>query len=499
MFWKKDNLLLKETTVLGLNEDVRLRREESAVIIYWAAPVIKIDYKITDTSLRYLSPSIAMVLALFDGKRMLGEVFKAVKYIWAKPSLTFASFCKKLEKFITNIPPFNFEVPVLIKVSKKKRQKFIKYNPESFIIKDNKFSLSYASPLKFPIRLDLMPSMECFTDCIYCYMGHHIAPKYSPLPFSRWRELLKETEKYQLSDISFAGGDPMHYEHIIDMLEIVSSLKPHPSPLVSTKSYISRRIASQLVNIKGLHFQISLDSTNHDIADAMVQRKGYGKRAIESIKNLMSAGLTPAVKAVVTPLNIKFIPQTILDLKNLGVYLIRVTIYMRSSWSHKDEFFNKKSDWEELKKRVAELKAKYDISIILQGEDPEEDKYFPKIEKNWKERNLCTAGKWQLTILPDGHLLGCEQIPQIPEYFLGSVAKDSIYNVWHSKSFKEKAYDIPREKYKGTACYSCEKFADCHSALGKGYCMREAHRSFGTIYAPDPACPYSDKEILRMQ
>ena len=104
-----------------------------------------------------------------------------------------------------------------------------------------------------------------------------------------------------------------------------------------------------------------------------------------------------------------------------------------------------------------------------------------------------------MIILPDGNLLGCEQIPQKPEYFLGNIAKDSLYNIWNSKSFKKKAYDIPMEKYKGTTCYNCPEFRECHSALGKGYCMIESYKLFGTIYAPDVNCPYIDKKLPRQK
>lgn len=499
-------VLLKEETVLGLNEYVRLRREEYGVLLYWSVGFTSVDGDVINTSKSQSVPSsTAMMLALFDGKRPLKEIFQAVKYIWNKPSITFDGFCKGVEKFILlNVEPFQLEVPMLIEVTEEKKQKFMRYDPESFVIKGDKFSPPKITAAKFPISVNPMPSMDCVTDCVYCYMGRHIAPKYSSLPFARWKELLEEMAKYQLSELGFGGGDPMCYEHIIDMLKIASTFDPPTALNISTKTYISPEVAQRLARIPRLDFQISLDSTNLKIADAMVQRKGYGKQAMESIKNLMTAGLTPAVKAVVTPLNIHTVPQTILDLHNLEIQIIRVASYNRSVWHHKKELFNKVSEWKELKKRVDEIQGKYGFKIQMQGDTPQENpeplKSFEERKKRWNERSGCTIGKKQVVILPDGSLIGCEQIPQIPEFFLGNVAHDSLYDVWNSEAFKKKAYNIPREKYKGTACYDCEEkeFKECHSASGKGYCMRESYKLFRTIYAPDPNCPYIDQKKFKL-
>ncbi len=498
------DILLKEETILGLNEHIRIRREKSSIIVYWAEHNAGVNERgeTIDTSGNYcFTSSVAMMLALFDGKRSLKEVFQMVQFIWEEPSLTFVDLCKELEKFILNVPPLNIKIPVLIEVTEDKKQKFIHYDPEDFVIKGDKFLPQEATVLQFPITTVLMPTLDCVTDCVYCYMGRHLAPKYSFLPFSRWKELLDEMGEYQLSGLGFAGGDPMCYEHTIDMLEIASTFNPPVHISVATKSYISQEVARRLSHISDLEFQISLDSTVPKIADAMTRKKGYCKQAIESIKNLMAAGVNLAVKAVVTPLNIQSMPQTILDLHNLGVKTIRATIYVRSVWHHKDELFNKMNEWEEYGKQVEEIEAKHGFKIIMQGgaPAPEINESQGQNQKSWNERNECTVGKKQVVILPDGSLIGCEQLPQTPECFLGNVAKDSLYNVWNSESFKTKSYDIPMEKYKGTVCYNCKEFEGCHSANGKGYCMRESYRIFGTIYAPCPGCPYNDKKPPRMQ
>jgi len=494
-------LLLKENTVLGLHENIRLRREETSISLYWAVPPAEANIYGGSASI-YMPSATAVTLAFFDGKRTLKEIFQAVKYIWGNSPLTFDDFCKGLEKFVfVKTPPFNFNVPVLIEVIRDKKQKFMRYTPESFIIKGDNFNTT-VHVSKFPTTISVMPSMECFTDCVYCYMWPH--PKYSPISFSRWKELLEEMGEYELSQLGFNGGDPMHYAYTIDMLEIASTFEPHPYISVATKAYISPEIAQRIARIINLEFQISLDSTDQKIADAMTQRKGYGNRAIESLKNLVKAGITPAVKAVLTPQTIKSMSQTILDLHSLGVHPIRVTNYFRSPSRHKDELFNKADECEEFLKIVKEIEAKHGIEVQLQGSPPEVigkplQLTFEQRKKRWDNRSGCSLGKTILYILPDGNLLGCEQIPQKPEYFLGSVANKSIYEVWNSEEFKEKTYEIPREKYKGTACYNCPEFKECHSASGKGYCMRESYKLWGTIYAPEPNCPYNDKELPRQQ
>ncbi|MFX0196189.1 MAG: radical SAM protein [Candidatus Hodarchaeota archaeon] len=495
---------LNEKTVLGMDETVRLRREEDSVLLYTSMrqgeetdEMAGVHYNVTS--------SVAVALALFDGQQPLKEVFETVNYIWDKlQGLTFDKFCQSLEPFIIpNSKPLELKFPVLIEATSDNKERIRSYyDPKSLIIEGDKYCPFKSRRLKFPKRVDIMPTMACATDCVYCYMDRKHQSQDNIMPLERWKELLAEMEPYQLATLDMAGGDPMCYEHILDLLEIIGMFSPPTHTLLSTKCYISPEVAQRLAKMPHVNFQISLDSTDPDIADAMTRRKGFCAKAIESIKNCVAAGLPVAAKAVLTPLNSKSIPQTILDLGDMGVDTIRIACYGTSYFHHTDDLFNSKKEWNEMSEKVERIKAERGLKVQLQNGPPgamaDEFKSQEERAKRWAERSLCTAGKSQITILGDGNLIGCEQLPQSPEYSWGNVANDSLYNVWNSDAFMQKACNIPRDKYEGTACFTCEEFEECHSSLGLGYCFREAYYSFDTIYAPPAGCPHIEPVIRRI-
>jgi radical SAM protein with 4Fe4S-binding SPASM domain len=494
---------LNEETVLGLDESIRLRREEGGVILYTSK---KFDINDGDISsiTHCLPSSAAIVLSLFDGQRHLKEVFETVNDIWDKPEgVTFDNFCQTLEQFIIpNSPPLNVRFPVLIEATSDNKERIRSwYDPESMIIEGDKFCQLKSRRLKFPSRVMLMPTMACATDCVYCYMGRSHRPQDNSIPLERWRELLAEIEQYHLAAVDFGGGDPMCYEHMVDLLEIIGKFNPPTQTVLSTKCYISPEVAQLFAKMPGLDFQISIDSTDPDIADAMTRRKGYCDRAIESIKNCLAAGVPVSAKAVVTPKSYETLPQTVLDLGDMGVKTIRLACYGTSHYHHSDDHYNSKEEWDELEEKVERIKAERGLDVQLQNGPPgtlaDDAKSQEERRKRWDERSLCTAGRSQIVILGDGNLIGCEQIPMRPEYFWGNVANDSLYNVWNSDAFMQKACNIPRDKYEGTACYTCEEYEQCHSTYGLGYCFREAFYTFDTLYAPPPGCPYREPVLRR--
>ncbi|MFX0195883.1 MAG: hypothetical protein ACFFCW_07160 [Candidatus Hodarchaeota archaeon] len=81
------------------------------------------------------------------------------------------------------------------------------------------------------------------------------------------------------------------------------------------------------------------------MADYLTRTKGYYKRALKSIGNLLEAGLRVNVKAVVTPYNILTVPQLCRELYRAEISFVLIHPYHRSDYHHTDDLFNHKESY----------------------------------------------------------------------------------------------------------------------------------------------------------
>src|SRR5690606_37585766 len=87
--------------------------------------------------------------------------------------------------------------------------------------------------------------------------------------------------------------------------------------------------------------------------------------------------------------------------------------------------------------------------------------------ENWKNRTVCSGGRSNMIIQPNGDVTLCEQIPHKEEFIVGNVFDDGIMGVWNSERVRDFIYPS-RGKFKNSVCYECPEFEDCHQV--KGYC-----------------------------
>jgi|GEM_PF-6592922 len=106
----------------------------------------------------------------------------------------------------------------------------------------------------------------------------------------------------------------------------------------------------------------------------------------------------------------------------------------------------------------------------------------------FEKRAVCSGGRCNLVVGPDGLVTLCEEAPQTPEFTVGDLKTQSISEVWHSEAVANFTYPR-REAFAGTVCEECDRFLDCAHTMG--HCFRDSYRIFGRIFAPSPFCPFA--------
>jgi len=316
------------------------------------------------------------------------------------------------------------------------------------------------------------------------------------LPKERVLALIEEAAAIGVVEIHPLGGDFLLYPYLNELLAAMRKYQFLPAG-ISTKSFLSKEKAAALAESAAVtNVQFSIDSTVEDVADYLVRAKGFCNRIFESIANALEAGLCVEAKVVITPYNILTIPKLYRDLKKRGVSTIRLATYFRSGFHHSNDLFNHSTSYQWLEEQVKQLQKEFpDDVIYIQNGRPQLKLYREEVWPD--ESKCCSAGRSSMMICADGKVIPCEQMPETEEYFCGDVGNQSIQEVWYGARLREMTYSMPREKFKGQACYDCAEWERCVCQIG--YCIRDLALFYGDIYQPPPNCLKHNRDFIRLK
>lgn len=465
----------------------------------------------------------AVVLALCNGERTVADIAKITRPLVKKiaddaKAIEVAkmnvrqilySFCLTQEerKGQPKAPPRLQGFPETILMTKAdydqlcSRTKFrsVEYHARDFLpeSKASKGMSKIDGPhLAVPPSLNWHFTSDCSTDCRYCYLGRR---KVKPMPKERTLSLIEEAADIGVESILINGGDVVICPHLEDVLKALCKHRFLPGA-ISTKSFVSKDKAKMLAEAASvlLCVQFSIDSTVNDVADYLVGAKDYCERVFKSIDNVLEVGLRVEAKAVVTPYNILTVPKLYRDLKKRGVSVIRLAAYCRSGFHHSDDLFNHAASFQWLEGQIQQLQKEFPGDYInIQNGGPQLALLSPEARRqSWGNRSRCSAGRESMMICTDGKVIPCEQMPETEQYFCGDVSHQSILEVWNGDRLRDLTYGMPREKFKGTACYDCEEWGEC---CVMGNCIRDQAAHLGNIYCPPANCPkYETDKFVRM-
>jgi len=462
---------------IALNGEImHLRPERTRTLIYKT-----LAHNSSIDKFAFLHPCVAIFLSLLDGERDLSKVAEDLSYVAQFPSNENAS--QFIDRSMQNIAT-TFGEEAFIEVNESNKHLVKKYDALQFVVSKEKVNL-FENRFDTPLSINFIITNECNRKCIYCYAERDLAPDSEPLPLARIKEILDEARDIKVNDITYSGGDPFMRKDIIEIAAYTLQLGMHP--IISTKHFISPKKCAQLKAIGLTNIQVSIDSANKEVANFMIGSSNYFQEISKTIKNLVAVGLAVNAHVVVTPYNTFSIPQLLSKLKSWGVSQINLVQYGRSAFRHRDSLFLDMDAIQWLDAKVNEFKtATPEIPTFHNFNTKVVELSAAEKEKIFWDRAICSVGRTSITILPDGKMLACEQLPTKDEYIAGDLSFQSIMDVWNSK----KLWDIvvpDKNLFLGQPCYDCDRFAECHE--GKGRCIRDAVNAFGNRFAPSPNCP----------
>ena len=464
---------------LILDPRLHMRRDVSRVAIY-----PKLSRGLDDNDFVYfLHPLDAILLVLFDGKRSESDV----AVCWGSLLNVLKEDAEKyLKSFLSKQMTSGKKIRDFL-VEGDCSHKSSSYEITNFLIPETEINL-HDKRCQIPIKFFFLPTMNCATNCIYCYNDVASGRGKPPLSLTRIEELLIEARSLDIFNIIFSGGDPFSRKDIFEILETMKTLDMRAQ--IPTKYPLDKPQIMRLANLDDtVDLQISIDALNPTLLDTIVGVDGYHKKIIQTLRDLSDAGIPVRTNSVLMPCNIKDSVNLIEFLAGLGnVYRIQITPYTKSLYRHDDSMFLEKSMLVEFEMQITALRAKYpNVSINFSGPtsiDEENEKSFESFSK----RALCTAGLWGFILLPDGQVTGCEEFCWHPKFIMGDLREQSIMEMWLSAKTLF-LFSQPKEYFVGSICKTCTLFNECIRGLGR--CIRDTMKAYGldNDNYPDPRCP----------
>lgn len=365
------------------------------------------------------------------------------------------------------------------------------YKPQDFVINGD-LDLK-TNRLYIPLHAVLELTMQCHTDCVYCYADRRLK-KNVFLATNIAVDFIKNAKALGFTDIEINGGEVLLHPGIKKILETL--VECGYNSLISTKMPIDEVTVKYLKRIGITRLQISVDSLNDVIAKQMIHKSDvYIQRLIKTMELLDLYEFHWHVNTVLTKINCD-----LSNIKNLidflqkyhhleSVKLSPMGFPMYKEYHTFDKLHASSEQLLTIKEYSKTLNSdKYKYKLIVSEEDKELD-YLCKKWDTFNERPSCTANRKAFNVLPDGQVTICEELYWNPSFIIGDISHNDIMEIWNSPKAKELFFISEKKISKESVCHDCFQLTKCRHY--KGVCWKMVIMAYGDNHwdFPDPRCP----------
>lgn len=421
-----------------------------------------------------LNPIVAVVLTLFDGTRTATEIVKRISELFDQTPESSLALVQKI------MDTYHYALETKSSMSAGRT-----FNHQDFLVSAQDIDLE-RNKLYRPLSLVLHVSDCCMRDCVYCNVEKRRVSPDELLSLRRWVSIAEEASSLGVHSVLLVGGDPFMRKDVTHIIEAFQTRGIKVA--TATKSHISKSLANKLFRLGIQRIQYSLDSADPTIADSLTRSPGFFQQAVDSIGNLVDAGIKVYVNAVMTNRNVRGVHDLLELLRRLGVcevFLAQCGFSRFSPESSSLLLSCEDARWLE-KYTSTHSEANFRINFSAR-KDPSLLSPSERIEA-WGRRPGCGAGIRGFVIHSDGKATLCGLGPTLPECVVGDLTRESILEVWNSHRC-ELLLRPPRTLFVGQPCAECDEFHECHS--GRGRCFANSYNAVGRVFAPPPDCPRS--------
>ncbi len=366
-----------------------------------------------------------------------------------------------------------------------------------------------------PNSIDYHVTFRCNLACPHCGFYEKMKrDEHGPeLSAEEWYSILDQLDSNGVMQLLFTGGEPLLRE---DLRELVSYVidRTHLFVVVNTNGILwTQGMVKEFRQTAGERGTIilSLDGntpqtygTTRKLKDGTSADLYFGK-VIETAHDAERYGAPYSFIFVLSKATYHHSLQTVQWILEEFPHALNVSVlrFDVTEATQKGLELSYK-EWKQWLYSAVPLKEKYKSRFLL-GVACGGELYLPirrneRAKKAWEgsvvtpltsemyrlRRNVgCHAAVTDLSLAPDGKAYACGLYTGNPEWYVGDLRSVSFYELWHHGERIKKFRQLDLSQL-CVSCMSCPVRDLCG-----GGCRGRAFSTTGTMYGPDPYCPYT--------
>jgi radical SAM protein with 4Fe4S-binding SPASM domain len=299
-----------------------------------------------------------------------------------------------------------------------------------------------------PYRMDLALTYRCNNNCAHCYNAR--SRSFPELETAAWKKILDQLWEIGIPHVVFTGGEPTLREDLAELIAHAEANGQITGINTNGRRLKDRAFLQSLVDAGLDHVQITLESHDASIHDAMVAHPGAWVETVEGLRNVLSSRLYVMTNTTLLNINSPYLEETLAFLAREGVPTVGLNALIYSGRG----------------KTVGSGLAESALPPLLEISRKATEQagqrliwYTPTRYCNFDPVLLdlgvkgCSAALYNMCVEPDGSVIPCQSYYQS----LGSLLDTPWPKIWNhplAVSLRERK-NLPAE------CTSCGLLAEC--------------------------------------
>ncbi len=340
---------------------------------------------------------------------------------------------------------------------------------------------------------------SCNLACKHCYMRAPEGYWGRPLDWEKMCRILDEFQKCNVLSIVITGGEPTSRSDFAKLVEEINRRKIHIRGMNTNGTLLLKD--NKLKAFENLPYTPDI-SFSLDGIEFHKQFRGVADTTLilDAIKAAISAGMHVSINTSLTKSNSKNeVPHMYDTIKSLGIDAWKIHYPNRiGRWKDNNKDDTTDHDAISVEEEFATYKCIFDRWIsegkpfhlsmgnifrdgkcsVYNEQNEEVDMYDPSTY-------ACDYYRDEVVVMPDGRLLGCNGLMEIPGYeYTGNILLDGLEGTWNGaamRKFKDITVEDLLDVKGNEACRECPLLPDC----GTG-CRIAAYAETGNLLSRDP-------------
>ncbi|MBN1879372.1 radical SAM protein [bacterium] len=321
------------------------------------------------------------------------------------------------------------------------------------------FELGY---IELPILAELAVTDRCNVSCRFCYgacwlsSGGEKASKAAPDElstdgFKRILEIIRNDAG--VPSVSFTGGEPMLRNDIFELIRYAHRSLNMRVNLITNGTLITGPVARRLKKSGLASAQVSIESPDEDVHDALTRVAGSHRRSVAGLKALQAEGVLVHPHGTLNAENADSLQRMPEFVRELGAERFSLNMLIPVGRGREDELAVAYADIGVLLQPVIDASRTAGVEFMWYAPTPL--CLFNPVAHGLGNKG-CAACEGLLAIDPGGNILPCSSWKEP----VGSLLTDDFRSIWSSARAKW----LRGKQAAPPECDGCADFAVCHGA-----------------------------------